>query len=126
MYNLYQNWSLPNSFANQFYHPPFQFMLQVIAVKISALLQPNAALDTVFDASKLIPCFASCAILWVSYSLAKAVHLSKNATLIALCIIAFHPAFFYIICICKQRCGHAAFLFYSGAIYHTVVLSSHI
>lgn len=116
MYKLFQNWSLPNSYANQFYHPPFQFIAQVIAVKISALLQPNATMNTVFDASKLIPCFASCAVLWVSYSLTKAVCLSKNATLIALCIIAFHPAFFILSAFVNNDAVMLLF-FFTAALY---------
>ena len=86
--------ALPDSIDYQFYHPPFQHIVQALVVKVFSWFQPGAAFASLFEAAKIVPCFASCALLWVCRSLCRELDLSKRASAIAICILAFHPAFY--------------------------------
>jgi len=94
MYRFFDTWRLPETNGYLFYHPPFQHIMQAIVVKIFSLFQPGAQRDALFEASKLVPCFASCALLFVSRSICIETGLSRRAIAIALAIIAFHPTFY--------------------------------
>jgi len=94
MYRLFSQGALPSSNDYQFYHPPFQHIIQALVVKIFSFFQPNAELTPLFEAAKLVPCFASCALLWVCRSLFREAGLPKRAGAVALAIVAFHPAFY--------------------------------
>mgnify|MGYP000327276872 CR=1 FL=1 len=94
MHHIFTTWTLPQSNDYLFYHPPFEHIVQAIVVKIFSLFQPGAERDALFEASKLVPCFASCAMLFVSRSICRELGLTNRATAIAVAVIAFHPTFY--------------------------------
>jgi 4-amino-4-deoxy-L-arabinose transferase-like glycosyltransferase len=119
MYNLLLHGTLPATNQGQFYHPPLQQSLQVLVIKFFQIFQPHV--DTYFrlmDPSKLVPCFASCAILWISYKICQEAKLPVRATLIAVSVIAFHPTFF----ILSGFVNNDAFmlLFFMVAVLYTI------
>jgi 4-amino-4-deoxy-L-arabinose transferase-like glycosyltransferase len=93
MHRLFNLEGLPASNGNQFYHPPFQHIAGAVIAKIFALLTGAKDTDTIFEAAKLIPCFASCALLVTSCRLFDEFGFSKRAKTIAVTLIAFHPTF---------------------------------
>lgn len=93
MYRLFNLEGLPASNGNQFYHPPFQHIAGAAIAKIFAVLTGVKDTDTIFEAAKLIPCFASCALLVTSCRLFDEFGFSKRAKTIAVAVIAFHPTF---------------------------------
>jgi hypothetical protein len=94
MYNLFMDASLPKTNEYEFYHPPFQHIVQAAVVKVFSLFQTGTALEKVFEAAKLVPCFASSAVLLVGKKICEATGLSNRATALALVVIAFHPSFY--------------------------------
>jgi len=94
VFKLFAYGQLPDTNAYQFYHPPFQHILEAITVKFFSLFQTNTDIKSLFEATKLVPCFASCAIMPVSFKICKEMKLPRQATAIALTIIAFHPTFY--------------------------------
>ena len=94
MYHIFSTGTLPQTNTYQFYHPPFAHIVQALVVKVFSWFRPGAETTSLFEAAKLVPCFASCAVLWVCRSLCREVKLSGRATAIALAIIAFQPTFF--------------------------------
>ncbi len=96
MYRLFSLEGLPETNANQFYHPPFAQIAGALTAKIYALLTGLIGienLDTIFQSVRLVPCFASCALLIVICRLFDAFGFSSRAKVIAVAVIAFHPTF---------------------------------
>jgi Dolichyl-phosphate-mannose-protein mannosyltransferase. len=118
MYRLFSEGALPSSNEYQLYHPPFQHIVQALVVKIFSLFQPNAELTSLFQAAKIVPCFASCAMLWVCRSFCEEVRLSKRAGAIVLSILAFHPAFYML----SSRVNNDALmlLFFMTSVLYTI------
>jgi hypothetical protein len=96
LYTIFQTGKLPSTNDNQFYHPPLQHLLGAALARIVYFFRPSDNMDTVFDAVKIIPCFASCAILPLCYKICGQLRLSKLATVMAVSIMAFHPTFFFL------------------------------
>lgn len=94
MYHLFAYGRLPDTNKMQFYHPPLQHIAQALVVKVFSLFQGETDLSALFEASKIVPCFASCAILWVSLRICRALDLSPGAAAMAMTVMAFHPAFY--------------------------------
>jgi 4-amino-4-deoxy-L-arabinose transferase-like glycosyltransferase len=94
MYQLFATGTLPQVNSYQFYHPPFEHIVQALVVKVFSWFQGTGDLTALFESAKIVPCFASCAMLWVARSLCREMALSPRATAIALGVFAFHPAFF--------------------------------
>ena len=94
MYQIFSTGTLPQTNTYQFYHPPFEHIVQALVVKVFSWFQGTDNLTALFEASKIVPCFASCAMLWVGRSLCREMKLPPGATAIALAVFAFHPAFF--------------------------------
>lgn len=93
IYRLFSGGGLPATNAGQFYHPPLAHLAGSIAAKIYASITGEKNLDTIFESAKLIPCFASCALLLVVNHLFDTLHFSSRAKLVALIILAFAPTF---------------------------------
>jgi hypothetical protein len=96
VYQLFSTGALPGTNDWQFYHPPLQHIMEALAVKLFSLFQSGADVDSLFQAAKIVPCFASCAVLWVSRRICEETGLSKRAAAIALTLIAFQPTFYVI------------------------------
>ena len=94
MYQLFKSGALPQANSNQFYHPPFQHIIQALVVKLFSLFNQNGEIAGLFEAAKIVPCFASCAVMFVSRSICSEAGLSKRAAAIALSLVAFHPSFY--------------------------------
>ena len=108
MFRLYSQGALPASNDYQLYHPPFQHIIQVLVVKGFALFQPHAELISLFEAAKIVPCFASCALLWVCRSLCREMNIPRRARTAALAVLAFHPAFYQL----SARVNNDALMFF--------------
>ena len=93
MYRLFKLDGLPASYGNQFYHPPLAHIAGALIAKIFSLLTGAKDIDTIFETARLVPCFASCALLVVCCRLFNEFGLSKRAKVIAVTVVAFHPTF---------------------------------
>ena len=93
VFRLFKTGLLPDSYGGQFYHPPIAHIADAAVVRLYAFITGQTYLDGLFEAAKLVPCFASCALLFVCQRLFVAFGLSKRASLIAMAAIAFHPTF---------------------------------
>ena len=94
MYQIFSTGTLPQTNAYQFYHPPFAHIVQALVVKVFSWFQPGADVNVLFEAAKIVPCFTSCAVLWVCRSICRETKLSGRATALALAVVAFQPTFY--------------------------------
>lgn len=93
IFKLFIDHTLPDNNWGQFYHPPLAHMADAAVAWIYALLTSCFDLDTVFEATRLVPCFASCALLLLSSRLLTALDFKGRGKNIALAVITFHPTF---------------------------------
>ena len=94
MYQIFSTGMLPQTNEYQFYHPPLTHILQALVVKVFSVFRPGAEISSLFEAAKLVPCFASAATLWVTRSLCRAIDIKPRATALAIAIVAFQPTFY--------------------------------
>jgi hypothetical protein len=94
IYSLYKNFSLPATNSGQFYHPPLNYIFEAITAHFYAFVTHSSDINTILEATRLVPCFASCALLIVLYKLFGELGFNNTAKLTALSIVAFHPTFF--------------------------------
>lgn len=94
MYGIFSAGTLPLSNHGQFYHPPFQHIVQALVIKIFSFFQTGADTGALFEAAKIVPCFAMCAVLVVTRRICDETGLSKRAAAIAVAVVAFQPTFF--------------------------------
>ena len=94
VYQIFSTGRLPVSNESQFYHPPLQHILEAIVVKIYSLIRPGSEPIVLFEAAKIVPCFATCASLFVCQSICRALKLPQRAIALALAVIAFQPTFY--------------------------------
>lgn len=85
---------LPSTNIGLFYHPPVAFFLDAMAMKAFAFFTPGKGLTYWMEAAKLVPAFASCSMLIVCNRLFQELGLSRQAVVIAMAVLAFHPTFF--------------------------------
>ena len=93
VYRLYTTGILPDSFLEQFYHPPFAHIADALVIKLYAALTGQSDLNVIFQAAKIVPCFASCGVIVLSYRLFGEFYFTPRARLIAMTLIALHPTF---------------------------------
>jgi 4-amino-4-deoxy-L-arabinose transferase-like glycosyltransferase len=93
VYRLFSGDGLAVTFAGQFYHPPLAHAADAAVARLYTLITGIRDPDTIFEASRLIPCFASCALLVVCARLFDALGFSRKARTAALAVIVFHPTF---------------------------------
>ncbi|UOO36984.1 phospholipid carrier-dependent glycosyltransferase [Oscillospiraceae bacterium CM] len=93
IYRLFAGEGLADTSAGQYYHPPLDHLAAALTARLFAFLTGETKLDTIFEACRLVPCFASSALLILSYRLFQALGFSKRAVLLAVSIVAFHPTF---------------------------------
>lgn len=94
IYTLYQHFTLPATNKGQFYHPPLEHILCAMVNHAYALLTKGQNIEVIFEAARLVPCFASCALLIVCCRLFDELRFDRTAKLTALVILAFHPTFY--------------------------------
>lgn len=94
VYQIYLTWRLPDTNVSQFYHPPFQHILEAIVVKVYSFIRPDTEPIALFEAAKIVPCFATCASLFVCQSICRTLKLPPRAIALALAVIAFQPTFY--------------------------------
>lgn len=85
---------LPSTNIGLFYHPPVAFFLDAVVMKAFAFFTPGKGLAYWIEAAKLVPAFASCAMLFVCNRLFQELGMSRRATLIAMAVLVFQPTFF--------------------------------
>ena len=93
-FNIFNGNGLPDSNWGQFYHPPFAHIADAIVAKAFALITGQTDNFTIFEAARLVPCFASCALLIVSVRTFTELAFPVPAKLVASALVAFHPTFF--------------------------------
>jgi len=94
MNQLFAFGKLPQANTYQFYHPPLAHILHALVVRVFSWFQGTDNLTALFEAAKIVPCFATCAMLWAFRSLCREMKLTPCATAIAVAVAAFHPTFF--------------------------------
>lgn len=123
IYQIVTTGKLPHSYEYQFYHPPLNYFLEAIVVKVFTIFHHSLDLELVFEAAKIVPCFASCAVLLVSFSLFREFKLSARASALALGVLAFQPTFF--IFSASINNDSLMLLFYMIAVLYTVRWYNH-
>ena len=118
IYNLFEHARLPQTNQYEFYQPPLQHIAQAAVVKAFSWFQPEKDFLAVVDASKLVPCFASCAVLVVSRRLCEALNLSDRAIAIAMAVLAFQPTFYVLSASINNDA--LTLLFFMTAVLYTV------
>ncbi len=118
IYQIFTTGKLPQSYEYQFYHPPLNYILEAIVVKVFSFFHHNPDLETVFQAAKIVPCFASCAVLLVSYRLLREFRLSPRAIALSIAVLAFQPTFFLFSASINN--DSLMLLFYMIAVLYTV------
>jgi 4-amino-4-deoxy-L-arabinose transferase-like glycosyltransferase len=93
IYRLFSLEGLPASNGGQFYHPPLAHAAGAAVARLYAAVAGSGDLDTVFESARIVPCFASCALLLLCLRLFNELGFSKRAATVALAVIAFHPTF---------------------------------
>ena len=123
VYQIVTTGKLPQSYEYQFYHPPLNYIFEAIIVKAFTFFDHNPNLELVFEAAKIVPCFASCAVLLVCYSLFREFKLSARASALALGVLAFQPTFFILSASINN--DSLMLLFYMLAVLYTVRWYNH-
>lgn len=118
IYQIFKTGRLPQAYDYQFYHPPLNAILQAIVVRVFSWFQPNQGLYQLFEASKIVPCFASCALLLVCYSLFRELRMSARAIALSLGVLAFQPTFYLFSASINN--DSLMLLFYMIAVLYTV------
>lgn len=93
IWTLYTKHQLPQTNDYQFYHPPFFHLASLLPLSLFQAIMPSADAATVAEAAKIVSCFASCSALLVTDRICRELSLKENGRVLALSIIAFHPAF---------------------------------
>ena len=93
IFRLYSFEGLPTSYGGQFYHPPLAHLADAAVARLYALITGAGDFDTIIESARLVPCFASCALLLMCSRLFDALDFSKRAKAAALAVTAFHPTF---------------------------------
>ena len=93
IYTIYRDLRLPDTNGGQFYHPPLAHLLDAVVAHGYAALTHVSNLDTIFESARLVPCFASCALLIVCWRLFDELRFDDGAKRLAMAVIAFHPTF---------------------------------
>jgi hypothetical protein len=94
IYNIYKNFALPATNGGQFYHPPLSYIIDAIVAHFYAFVTQSTNTQTIMEAARLVPCFASCALLFVCYRLFDELKFDNTAKITAFGLIAFQPTFF--------------------------------
>jgi 4-amino-4-deoxy-L-arabinose transferase-like glycosyltransferase len=94
IYHVFSTFSLPQSFDGQFYHPPLNYILCAAAARVYSFFTGCQNPIELVEAARLVPCFASCALLFVCLSLFDEIGMDRKASFFAILIISFHPTFF--------------------------------
>lgn len=118
IYQIFSTGKLPQSYDYQFYHPPLNYILQSLVIKAFSWFQPNQDLGLLFEAAKIVPCFASCALLLVCYSLFREFRMSARAIALSLGVLAFQPTFYLFSASINN--DSLMLLFYMIAVLYTV------
>ena len=94
IYHIFSTFSLPQSYDGQFYHPPLNYILCALVSRVYALFTGARNPVTLVEAARLVPCFASCAMMFVCLSLFDELGMDRKASFFAIIVIAFHPTFY--------------------------------
>ncbi|MCD7826068.1 MAG: glycosyltransferase family 39 protein [Clostridiaceae bacterium] len=115
---LFCEQQLPDSNANQFYQPPLFHFLAALSMWLFSQIAPQADTNTLFDAAKLVSCFASCCTLLLTKSICEELRCSSHVKVLVTGIIAFFPNFILMAGRVNNDAAATAFLFW--AIYLTI------
>lgn len=90
--NSIYNGSLPQNNSLQNYHPPlFHFLAAMFGRYLGSLKYDG---DSIYEAAKIISCFASCVMLICTKEIAKELKFGKKGVAAATAIAAFFPNFY--------------------------------
>lgn len=94
LYTVYQNFRLPSSGGGQFYHPPLNYLAEAAVAHLYAFVTRSTDVTAVLESARLVPCFASCALLIVAWRIFTELDFNYAAKLLAIGLLAFQPTFF--------------------------------
>ena len=89
---LMQSHKLPDTNNGQFYQPPLFHLLSALISSVVNRILGHKDYPSYINASKIVSCFASCALLFLCNDLGDELQLKPSNKLLALLIIAFSPA----------------------------------
>ena len=88
---LYKYHQLPTSNVMQFYQPPLYYIISGITIAWTNIFLRAVEYEQLFEAAKIVSCFASCASVIICAKLCRELGLSKKAACVATGIIAVFP-----------------------------------
>lgn len=93
---LISNHSLPDTYFNQLYHPPFSYLASALSVAIGyPLLEWKGDLFCLASLGKASNCLATCISLYLVPKLCDETGIGKRAKEIATILVAFCPVFYF-------------------------------
>lgn len=91
LWQVFYHHSLPETYLNQGYQPPFYYLVSSLAIYIDRAFFPNSEPAAWIDASKMVSCIVSCYTLLLIRKLCREFSLKESATALVLGITAFVP-----------------------------------
>ncbi len=95
IYYIYTFHKLPDQNIWQYYHPPLYHALSAFVLYIYHLLSGRPAAD-IIDFIKIVPCFASCAVILIVNNILDTLNIKNIAKLACISIVAFLPNYFLV------------------------------
>lgn len=94
IYTIYMTGRLPESNDWQFYHPPLFHWLSAKVLSAFRYLYPDDDIFTLFQCTKIVSCFASCATLIIIKKICDELRLSERTKIIVIALMAFFPNYY--------------------------------
>lgn len=94
IYTIFKTGSLPLTNEGQFYHPPLFHWLAAQVLKVFQVYHPEDEIGRLFEATKIVSCFASCAALLVMKKICDEAKLPDRAKIFIVAVMAFYPNHF--------------------------------
>lgn len=114
---LSENYRLPETNELQYYQQPMFYILGTIISKfVNLIMGSNSSFDIV-DGTKIVSCFASCAMLFLTMEFCRLMKLSGKAKLAAVLLMSFMPDFY--LCGGRVNCDMLAALFMTLEVLYT-------
>lgn len=94
IYTIFMTGKLPEYNVWQFYHPPLFHWLAAKVLEVFQYLYPTDEIQFLFQCTKIVSCFASCATLLIIKQICDELKMSQKVKIIVLSLMAFYPNYY--------------------------------
>ncbi|MGN0436181.1 MAG: ArnT family glycosyltransferase [Wujia sp.] len=108
---------LPDSNEIQYYQQPMFYIMGTIVSRLVNFIMGETEAYQIVDATKLVSCFASCIMLYLTLEFSKLMKLKGKAKLVAVMLMSFMPDFY--LCGGRVNCDMLAALFMTLEVLYT-------